>query len=391
MSWTVILLAGGSGQRMGAPVNKVFLSVGGETCLSRSMRAFAPFAGRMVIVCRDQDRDQVLREMLPLRESGILPLQPLLASGGDTRQRSVLSGLQACVPFEEEDFVLIHDAARCLVSPEVIRNVMEACLSHGSGVAAVPVSDTIKAVSKNASGLTTPDRSRLFAAQTPQGFRARTLLSCALRAEEEGFTGTDDASLLEHYGLPVHLAEGSRKNLKLTTPEDIMMANATLRAGEPPFRIGQGYDVHQLVPDRRLILCGVDIPFEKGLLGHSDADVALHALMDALLGAAALGDIGKHFPDTDPRYQGISSLLLLEHVMALLREHGFAPVNVDLTIVAQRPKLLPYMEQMKKNVAEKLGLPEERVSLKATTTEHLGFEGRQEGISAQAVCLLQLL
>ena len=158
-----------------------------------------------------------------------------------------------------------------------------------------------------------------------------------------------------------------------------------------PFRVGSGYDVHQLVSGRKLVLCGVEIPYEFGLLGHSDADVALHALMDALLGAAALGDIGRHFPDTDPRYSGISSLLLLEETLLLLREAGYAPLNADVTIVAQKPKLLPYIPEMKKTVAAALSLPETQVNIKATTTEHLGFEGRMEGISAQAVCLIKVL
>jgi len=383
MSWTVILLAGGSGSRMKAGMNKVLLPLAGKTCLRRSMEAFATLADRMVLVCRDQDLEAVRREAAQASLS--FPVR--FVSGGETRQQSVLNGLRAC-SFTPEDFVLIHDGARCLVDEETIRRVMDSCLAHGNGVAAVPVSDTIKQLTDGPAGVRTPDRSRLFAAQTPQGFRALFLLSCAERAGKEGFAATDDASLLEHYRHPVFLTPGSRTNLKLTTPEDIMQANAILRAQEPPFRVGQGYDVHQLVPDRPLILCGVEIPWEKGLLGHSDADVALHALMDALLGAAALGDIGKHFPDTDPRYKGISSLLLLEQVVSLIREEGFSPVNVDLTIVAQKPKLLPHIPQMKKNVAEKLSLPENQVNVKATTTEHLGFEGRMEGISAQAVCLL---
>ena len=231
-----------------------------------------------------------------------------------------------------------------------------------------------------------------MAVQTPQGFRFGDLLAAEEKALQEGFTGTDDASLMERYGYPVFLTPGSRRNLKLTSPEDCMIAEAFLADEESPsfpaLRIGQGYDVHRLVPDRKLILCGVEIPHTLGLLGHSDADVALHALMDAMLGAAALGDIGKHFPDTDPRYSGISSMLLLEHTVALLRDKGFRLANADITIVAQRPKLLPFIPAMRDNVARVCGLPRDRVSVKATTTEKLGFEGRMEGISAQAVCLL---
>ena len=193
-------------------------------------------------------------------------------------------------------------------------------------------------------------------------------------------------------GVPVQLTLGSRRNLKLTTPEDFAAAQAMLcpPPALPSLRIGQGYDVHRLVPDRALILCGVEIPHTLGLLGHSDADVALHALMDAMLGAMALGDIGRHFPDTDPQYKGISSLKLLEHVVSLLRDQGARVTNADITIVAQRPKLLPFVPQMRQNAADALGLPISRVNVKATTTERLAFEGREEGISAQAVCLVDV-
>jgi len=189
----------------------------------------------------------------------------------------------------------------------------------------------------------------------------------------------------------VQLTPGSRRNIKLTTPEDIAMAEAMLNDSPalPSLRVGQGYDVHRLVEGRELILCGVNVPHTLGLLGHSDADVALHALMDAMLGAVALGDIGKHFPDTDQRYKGISSMKLLEHVVALLADNRFRVTNADITIVAQKPKLLPHIPQMRQNVADALGLPLCRVNVKATTTERLAFEGREEGISAQAVCMVQ--
>ena len=205
---------------------------------------------------------------------------------------------------------------------------------------------------------------------------------------QEGFLGTDDASLVERLGIPVRLTLGDRRNIKLTTPEDMLMAEAFLPADFPALRIGQGYDVHRLVEGRDLILCGVNVPHTLGLLGHSDADVALHALMDAMLGAMALGDIGKHFPDTDERYRGISSMKLLEHVVALLEDNHARVTNCDVTIVAQKPKLLPYIPQMRENVAAALQLPIDRVNVKATTTERLAFEGREEGISAQAVCMI---
>ena len=377
-----LVLAGGSGERMGAGINKVLLPVAGKPCLLRSVEAFAGQADEAVVVCRPGDLDAVRGILEPCRS--LFPLR--LVPGGATRQQSVLNGLRACA-FGQEDLVLVHDGARCLVTPPLIRRVIDSCRAVGSGVAAVPVSDTVRLSAGGPDA--TLDRSKLLAVQTPQGFLASRLLAASLRAAEDRFEGTDDASLLERLGEPVSYVPGEKYNLKLTTPEDLIMAEAFLTGGVPDLRIGQGYDVHRFADQRRLILCGVEVPCDRGLLGHSDADVALHALMDALLGAAALGDIGQHFPDTDPAYEGISSLLLLEKTAALLAERGFIPVNVDITIVAQRPKLAPFIPAMRQKTADALRIAPDRVSVKATTTEKLGFEGRCEGISAQAVCLLR--
>ena len=214
--------------------------------------------------------------------------------------------------------------------------------------------------------------------QTPQGFRTDVIREAYRRAYAEGFYGTDDASLAERAGYSIAVAEGSYANIKITTKEDLPVE----------MRIGSGYDVHRLEEGRKLILCGTEIPFEKGLLGHSDADVALHALMDAMLGAAAAGDIGRHFPDTDDRFKGVSSMELLKQTLMVINKEGYAPGNVDITIIAQRPKLQPYIEQMRENTAAALNIGKESVSVKATTTEKLGFTGRGEGIAAQAVCIL---
>ena len=250
----------------------------------------------------------------------------------------------------------------------------------------MPAVSTFKLVDHDGLVVRTVDRSSLYEIQTPQGFIGIDLLQASVRAVKEHLDVTDDASVMELSGSEVHIVTGSVRNVKLTTKEDYMAAEYML--SDPGFRIGTGYDVHRLVPGRKLILCGVDIPWELGLLGHSDADVALHALMDAMLGAAAMGDIGKHFPDSDDRYRGISSMLLLKKTAGLLRQAGYTVVNADLTIVAQKPKLLPLIPQMRRNIAEMLECAEDSVSVKATTTEQLGFEGRQEGISAQAVCLI---
>lgn len=380
--WYAIILAGGSGSRMGAGKNKVLLSLGGEAVILRSIRAFNGLTNGLVVVSRAEDMEDI---QALLAEAHI---HAAVVPGGATRQDSVWNGLQA-LP-RECTHVLIHDGARCLVDESTIRRAMRSAEECRSGIAAIPVVDTIKMAGEDEMIAATVDRDILRAVQTPQAFELDLILSAHRKAQKDHFQGTDDASLVEHLGLPVYMTLGSKHNIKLTTPEDIAMAEAILNqsAPLPDLRVGQGYDVHRLVEGRDLILCGVHVPHTLGLLGHSDADVALHALMDAMLGAAALGDIGRHFPDSDPQYKGISSMKLLEHVVNLLAEHRLRAANADVTIVAQKPKLLPHIPQMRENVAAALHLPLERVNVKATTTEKLGFEGEQLGISAQAVCLL---
>lgn len=380
--WGAIILGGGSGQRMGAKCNKLLLPIAGKSMIVRSVEAFVPLVEQVVVVSREEDMPVMASE---LAQNG---LDVPMVSGGATRQESVWRGLQALSG--QCGGVLVHDGARCLVTADVIQRCMVSVEKCGTGVAAVPVTDTIKTVSDANIALDTPNRASLRAVQTPQGFKVDLLRRAHEQAQRDGFLGTDDASLVERLGVPVQLTEGSRRNIKLTTPEDLLMAEAFFaEQALPALRVGQGYDVHRLVEGRPLILCGVSIPHTLGLLGHSDADVALHALMDAMLGAMALGDIGKHFPDTDEAYRGISSMLLLRHVVALLKAHHARVTNCDVTIVAQKPKLLPYIPQMRQNVADALELPLARVNIKATTTEKLGFEGEEKGISAQAVCMVQ--
>ncbi len=382
-----VLLAAGSGRRMQADENKVFLPLKGIPVLCRSVIAFAGLCDALVLVIKPEEEQRV-KELLAAH--GLLCAVTAFAYGGAQRQDSVSNGLSRLS--KEEAILLIHDAARPLVSRDVIKRVIDSAREQGTGVAAVPVKDTIKQVDGEDRVLSTPDRSCLRAVQTPQGFRKSILAAAHAQAKEKGLVATDDAALAEALGIPVQLTQGSYDNLKITTPEDLSLAEAVLRrvngGDHSVMRIGQGYDVHQLVPGRKLILCGVEIPHERGLLGHSDADVALHALSDALLGAAALGDIGKHFPDSDAKYKGISSLLLLEHVVKLLQDMGYSVVNADITIVAQRPKLAPHIGAMRENVAKALEIPLDCVNVKATTTERLGFEGEEKGISAQAVCLV---
>ena len=379
-----VILAGGSSSRMKGPVNKTLINLCGRSVIRRSVEALSPFSDQMVVVCHPSVREELVREVVSAEVS--CPVR--FVAGGATRQQSVHNGLLS-LSFRERDIVLIHDAARCIVSPEIISSVIASVRETGSGVPGIPVSSTYKVCDAAGLVLQTPDRASLFEVQTPQGFIAQDLLRVSLKAAEEGFEGTDDASLMEHYGLPVRIVPGSKSNLKLTTPDDLAAAQLILKGGLPSMRVGMGYDVHRLVEGRKLVLCGVEIPWDLGLLGHSDADVALHALMDAMLGACGLGDIGRHFPDTDDRFKGISSLLLLQETNRLVREAGFSISNVDVTIVAQRPKLLPYIPQMVRTVADALQIEESAVNIKATTTEKLGFEGRGEGISASAVCLVE--
>ena len=288
----------------------------------------------------------------------------------------------------------IHDGARPLVTADVIARTLESAQKFGSGVAAVALKDTVKRVDEDSVVVDTPPRDKLRAVQTPQTFEAG-LIRKAHAAYALGERATDDAALAERMGIAVHLTEGDVENIKLTTPEDMLLARQVIlkREGQkeekPMMRIGHGYDVHRLVENRKLILCGVEIPYALGLLGHSDADVALHALMDALLGAAALGDIGRHFPDTDPAYKGADSGKLLDHVVALLEEKGYTVGNVDVTIICQRPKLKDYIEQMRENVARHLKVDIDCVNIKATTTEKLGFEGEGLGISSHAVACIE--
>ena len=375
MSTWAILLSGGSGTRMGTDINKTLLPLGSECALCRALRVLRRHCDGIITVVRPGDLDAARQAVA---DSGLT--SEWFVPGGENRQESVRCGLDK-LP-EDCDIVLVHDGARPLVDDLTVQRVIESVRRFGSGVASTPVTDTIKQVDGEGIAVSTPDRGTLRAVQTPPGF-ARHLLERAHR--EADCLCTDDAALVARLGVSVHLTEGSPRNIKLTTPEDLFMAQFLL--GAMP-RIGHGYDAHRLVPERPLILGGVDIPYEKGLLGHSDADVLVHAVIDALFGAAALGDIGRHFPDRDPQYKGIRSVRLLEEAKKRLESSGFSVYNIDATLIAQQPKLASYIPAMRKNIADALGLEESRVSVKATTTEGLGFEGAGEGISAHAVALI---
>jgi len=386
-----VIVAAGRGTRMGLERNKVLYPVCGAPIIVHTVRAFADsglFDGGIVVVTGEQD----MEEMRGMMDAAGLCVT--FVKGGADRQESVYNGVCACP--EAADVIAIHDGARPLVSREVILRTIESAKAHGSGVAAVMLKDTVKRVDASGIVIDTPLRDTLRAVQTPQTFDAK-LIREAHEAYKTGERATDDAMLIERMGHAVYLTEGDVENIKLTTPEDMLLAEqvmkkrGTAKKEEPSMiRFGHGYDVHRLVEDRKLILCGVEVPYTLGLLGHSDADVAYHALTDALLGAAAMGDIGRHFPDTDPQYKGADSGKLLDHVMELIWEKGYVVGNVDVTIICQRPKLKDYIEQMRQNVAAHLKVDVDCVNVKATTTEKLGFEGEGLGISTHAVaCLMK--
>ena len=384
MSAWCVLLAAGKGSRSGLDVNKVFFRWQGRSVLSRCLDALAASGAYEGVVLVLSEADiPVYRELIA--SEGENPLVKQIVIGGATRRDSGFNGLKA-VP-EDVEIVSVHDAARPFVSPEVIRATIEDARAYGSGVISTPVVDTIKQVDPETGLVTTPDRATLRAVQTPQSFNYKQLMEANMRAQEENFAVTDDAMLYEHMYGSVHLssAPGAEKNIKLTNPQDFEKLGGN---SQPAMRVGSGYDAHRLAEGRKLILCGVEVPHTRGLDGHSDADVAVHALMDALLGALAAGDIGKHFPDSDMRYKGISSMLLLEHVMGIVRQRGYAVMNADVTIVAQKPKLAAYIPQMRENIAAAMGVELDCANVKATTTERMGFEGEETGISSQVVVLL---
>lgn len=380
-----VLLAAGNSTRMGGSRSKVLEELGGRPALCRSLEVLdrCPLIGEICLVCREQDR----ADMLPLTSGLATPVR--VVPGGAQRQDSVEQGVEALAgPWE---YVAIHDGARPLVTEGILAAVCRDAMAHGAATAAVPSKDTCKLADGAGFVAATPARDRLWAVQTPQAFSLALYREALGKARAAGQSYTDDCQLIEAAGGSVKLTMGDYRNIKLTTPEDLLAARAYVggEGGKKTVRIGYGYDVHRLVEGRKLILAGVEVPFEKGLLGHSDADVIAHAVADALLGAAALGDIGHLFPDTDPRYAGADSLKLLGEVCRLLREKGFSIGNIDATLLAQRPKIAPHIVQMRENLAAACGIVVDQVSVKATTEERLGFTGREEGMAASAVCLLE--
>ncbi|MFA5120635.1 bifunctional 2-C-methyl-D-erythritol 4-phosphate cytidylyltransferase/2-C-methyl-D-erythritol 2,4-cyclodiphosphate synthase [Zavarzinia sp.] len=377
----VVLAAAGSGSRAGPGGPKQYRCLAGKPLLRWTVEALRRHAAVGPIAIAT-DSPAAVAEILAGIEVG--PVVP----GGTDRQASVLAGLEALAALPRPPrLVLIHDAARPFAAPDLIDRVLAALAAHAGAIPAQPVVDTLK---RGAGGLIgeTVQRDGLFRAQTPQGFDFAAILAAHRRQRDAKMT--DDAAVATAEGLDVALVPGDEDNVKLTTAEDIERAEKRLFAALPDVRTGMGFDVHALGPGDGVWLGGVKLAHDRALIGHSDADVALHALTDAVLGAIGAGDIGQHFPPSDPQWRGVSSDRFLAHAASLVAARGGAIAHVDLTVICERPKVGPQREVIRARIAEILGIAADRVSVKATTTEKLGFTGRGEGIAAQAVATVRL-
>lgn len=379
-SIVALVVAAGRGRRLGGDIPKQYLDLAGRPVLRHTLAALAtnPQIAAVRTVIHPDDRD-----LYAGAAHGLAILDPV--SGGDTRQDSVRLGLESLVRLTP-DMVLIHDAARPFVDAGIIGRVVAALGAQPGAIPAIPVADTLKRAIGGVVGATI-DRTELWRAQTPQGFRFADIMAAhrALAGED----ATDDAALAERAGLGVALVLGAEDNFKITTTTDLERARRFFD-GPGDFRTGSGYDVHRFAPGTGVWLGGIELPHEAGLEGHSDADVALHALTDAVLGAISAGDIGHHFPPSDIRWKGAASHHFLAHAGSLVAALGGRIVHVDVTIVCERPKIGPHRAAMQGRIAEIMGLRQDRVSVKATTTEGLGFTGRHEGIAAQATATVWL-
>ena len=381
---TAIIAAGGRGARMGGDRPKQLLSLGGATILQRSVAAFDR-CGRVDEIVLVVPPELAADPAVASTPDGT-PMR--VVSGGARRQDSVALGFDAASP--SSAIIVVHDAARPLCSTELIIRTIDAAARYGAAIAAVGAQDTVKqraAGDGRFVGRTVP-RESIVLAQTPQAFR-RAILAQAIALGRRGAEATDEAALAERAGHPVALVEGDPDNIKITTERDLTFAKRLLGGATAIGRVGFGYDLHRLVEGRPLVLAGVQSPHDRGLAGHSDADAVCHAVTDAILGAAAAGDIGRHFPDTDPRWKGASSIELLRTVVALVRSQGFVVVNLDVVIVAERPKIGPHVDRMRAAMASAVGIAPEAVSLKGKTNEGVDAIGRGEAIATHAVAMLR--
>jgi|SRR5208283_1724429 2-C-methyl-D-erythritol 4-phosphate cytidylyltransferase/2-C-methyl-D-erythritol 2,4-cyclodiphosphate synthase len=382
MKTVAIIPAGGAGTRLKSHVAKQFLLLDGLPILVQTLKVFQE-SNQIDDIIVAVPPDELVSIRQELIEKYNLTKVINTVAGGNQRQDSVRNCLEAVTG--DCDMVVIHDAVRPFVTEELIRQVVEAARITGAASAGVRAKDTIKETTEDNNVWATMPRHNLWLTQTPQVFKLELLKEAFKKAYDEKFYGTDDASLIERIGKEVKMVEGFYANIKITTREDMMIADALMKKGNKiSLRTGFGYDSHRFAEDRKLILGGVEIPFEKGLYGHSDADALIHAICDALLGAAGAGDIGRHFPDNDPQYKNISSMIILERVKKLIKAKGFSINNIDATVVMETPKLAPYAGEMVSNIASVLNIAKTAVNIKAKTNEGMGFTGRNEGIAVFA-------
>ncbi len=398
MKVSAVIAAGGNGARMSSALPKQFLEIAGKPIVLHTIESILALEEVVEVIIAFPIKSLPSARALLRQQHWRVPIKSV--AGGPTRQESVRRGVARTRP--DADLIIVHDAVRPLCDCETMQRVLDAAVKTGSAAPALPATETIQRVSRRSRMLTSPPREQLYAIQTPQAFRAKILRSSLKRAHKKGFLGTDESSVVRWAGYPVTVVPGSPNNIKITRPLDLHIAESLIserfrhdskkHLGGPKesgTRIGQGIDYHRLIKGRKLILGGVEIPFEKGLEGHSDADALSHAICDALLGAAALGDLGQHFPDSDGSHRNRSSLEFLQEVRAKVENLGWTIHNVDATLLVQKPKLAPHVAAMKSNIADSLRLSMADVSIKCTTTEGMNAEGQGKGISAQAVVLLQ--
>jgi len=394
-SIAILVVAAGRGSRAGEGLPKQYREVAGQTLLGRTLDALhlaMPEAALKVVIHKDDLELYVASaaELAPSARERLLPP----AFGGASRQDSVRSGLEALATEDAPEIVLIHDAARPFADAALIARAIDAADLHGAAAPGVPLADTVKQIDNAGVVVATPDRAKLCAVQTPQSFRFDLILKAHRAAAAGGREYTDDAMIAEAAGVKVHIFDGDAANFKLTTQQDFARAMQLLKqpaiADLPDVRMGQGYDVHAFGSGDAVWLGGVAIPHSHGLAGHSDADVLSHAITDAILGAIAEGDIGAHFPPSDPQWKGAASSIFLARACELVRARGGAIANVDATIICEAPKIGPHRERIREKLAETMGVEIGRVAIKATTTERLGFTGRQEGMAALAIATVRL-
>ncbi|MDG1995473.1 MAG: bifunctional 2-C-methyl-D-erythritol 4-phosphate cytidylyltransferase/2-C-methyl-D-erythritol 2,4-cyclodiphosphate synthase [Emcibacteraceae bacterium] len=376
-----IIVAAGRGHRVGGEIPKQYLDIGGVPVLKHTVQAFLdnPSIDYIQVIIHPDDHE--------LYENAVGELNlPAPIHGGETRQQSVFNGLEAIAELTPE-YVYIHDAARPFIDQRIINDLIDAVATSGAVIPALKVTDTIKYMATDKID-STLDRNYLYRAQTPQAFRYKAIFMAHRRFEKDDMT--DDSAIAEKGGLQVRIIDGSEENFKITTQEDLIKAEKMIGKTYTDVRTGYGVDVHAFEDGDHVILGGIKIPHDKSLKGHSDADVALHAITDAVLGAMALGDIGDHFPPSDDQWKGASSDIFLKHAVELIEKVDGVIAHVDLTIICEKPKIGPHREKIRDRISEIIDLDIARISVKATTTEKLGFTGKGEGIMAQAVVTIRL-